>query len=547
MGIKYDDNGVVKKPGVKIQFDKTMMVNFAQSAKSVEYFASHFYYIINPVTGAQKIKLRPYQQRVLQTFQNKQFNILLSARQVGKTTCSAIYILWYCLFNKDKTVAILANQAATAKSILTEIKYAYERLPNYLKPGILQYNEYNVKFENGCSIIAKATSAHALRGESVSLLYMDEVAFIPQNIAEDFWTANWPTLSTGGSCILVSTPNGTANLFYRLWKASQDKENDFVPSQVDWWEVEGRDEKWKEQQIRSIGKVKFAQEFGNQFQGSAVTLIDAEFLIKKLVKVQPLVSLDEFTRIWEHVEPNKKYLLSIDTGAGVGSDYSVINIFDITNYPARAAIQVGVWRRNDTAPPQFSDIVLDTAKKWNNAYIIGETNGLSNEVISRIFESEYEYIFYDYDDDIYGVCSDVKSKKQACIWFKENLESGKIILKDSDTIDELSYFEEVKEGIYKAKSGRGLHDDCVVTCLWATYFLKSGFFDDERDEWKLQNTIVTKKQTTFSEKELESIAKNEAEYDIEEAYNAFITDDNNENGEKWLSRDELRRNPRRDF
>lgn len=527
MPIIYDKNGAIKRPNTVVQFDQNMISSFAQCARSVKYFAEKFYYIVNPVTGAQLIELRDYQIRILEGFQNNRFNILLSARQIGKTTCSAIYLLWFALFNKDKTIAILANKADTAKSILAEIKFAYEHLPIYLKQGAIEYNQFNIKFENGCIILAKATSPDALRGESVSLLFLDEFAFVPQNFAEDFWTSNYPTLSTGGAAIIVSTPNGTANLFYKLWKDSLDGKNSFNHIQVNWHEVPGRDEKWKEETIRDLGKIKFAQEFGCQFVGSSITLIDADFIVKHLRWKEPELKPDEHTKMWSQPKPGHKYLIAIDTGGGVGSDNSVMNIFDITYYPQHPVEQVAMWRRNDMTPPKFSEMLFDSAQYWNNAYVIGEINGLSNEVLTRLMDMEYENIYYDYEDETYGLYADKASKPRAVMWFKEELEGGRMLINDSDTIDELGYFEEVKPGVYKARVGRNFHDDTVMTCIWATHFLKSTYFIDEREEW-FKNKDVAE----------ENVENNGLTEEQEETLNAFLQQDEQMHGENWLDNDE---------
>lgn len=528
MPIKYDDKGAIKRPNEVTAFDKAMMMNYAACAKSVKYFAENYYYIVNPVTGSQLIPLRDYQIQMIEAFQNNRFNIICSARQVGKTTCSAIYLLWFACFNKDKTIAILGNKADTAKSILSEVKYAYERLPVWLKPGVKEYNAFTLEFDNGCRIIAKATSADALRGESISLLFLDEAAFVPANIAQDFWTANFPTLSTGGSCIIVSTPNGTANLFYTLWKEAVDGINTFKPLKFDWSVVPERDEKWRDETIRSIGKIKFNQEHNCAFNGSVVTLIDSDYILKYMKSKDPILQPDDFTRIWKHPEPNHKYLLSADTAAGVGSDFSVINVFDITYYPLKPAEQVAIWRNNLLTPPAFAEMVHESAKHWNNAYVIGEINGLSNEVLNRLINDyEYENIFFDYDDDTFGVYADKKSKSTTAVNFKHEVENGNVVIVDGQTITELGYFEEVKPGVYKAKEGRNLTDDCVMTCIWAVYFLKSAFFDDVRSEWgkPVINEDAEEEHTPESQLDQESL-------------DAFLTADEKQNGEGWLDEDE---------
>lgn len=531
MPIAYKDDGTVKRPDKKIAFDQAMLINFARCAKDVEYFAEKFYHIIAK-NGKQLIKLRKYQKNMIQTFLKEKHVIILSSRQSGKTTTVGIYTLWYAMYNKDKTIAVLANNAAMAKAILLEIKEAYEEMPEYLKPGVKEYNAHSVIFDNGCKILARATSPNALRGETVNLLILDEFAFVEPHIAEPFFTSNFPTLSsTDGQCIIISTPNGTGNLYFDIWQKTQRKENTFVPIRVDWWEVDGRDEAWKEREMKNMGKVKFSQEYGNKFQGSTVTLIDADYIIKSLISKDPTLIPDDYTRVWKMPQPGRKYLISIDTAGGVGSDFSVMNVFDITDSPEGPMEQVATYRRNTITPTIFSEMVHDSAKVWNNAYIIGEINGLSNEVLVRIQEKEYERLYYDYEDETFGIYSDRSSKPKAAVWFKEDLENGKIILVDSNTIEEISYFEEVKKDVYKAKSGRNNHDDMVMTCIWADLFIRSQYFLDEKDEWYKEEYVTEDDpewKKTQDEETLDAFLSN-AEAEIEE------------DNENWLDNDEMKR------
>lgn len=535
MPIVYKEDGSIKRPDQKIAFSREMLLNYAQCAKDIEYFSEKFYHIVAK-TGKQLIKLRAYQKNMIQMFLKEKNVIILSSRQSGKTTTVGIYALWYAMYNKDKTIAILANKADMAKAILLEIKDAYEEMPAYLKPGVKEYNAHSVIFDNGCKILARATSPNALRGETVNLLILDEFAFVDPHVADPFFTSNYPTLSsTDGQCIIISTPNGTGNLFFDIWQKAQRKENTFASIRVDWWEVDGRDEKWKEGMIKNMGLIKFNQEFGNKFAGSVVTLIDADFIIKKLKAVNPIASPDEYTNIWEYPKPGRKYLISIDTAGGVGSDYSVMNVFDITDCPQEPMRQVATYRRNTITPPAFSTVVYDSLLVWNNAYLIGEINGLSNEVLTRIQEKEYLNIYYDYDDETFGIYSDRSSKPKAAVWFKDDLETGKILLVDQKTLEEIGYFEEVKPGVYKAKSGRNNHDDMVMTCIWADLFIKSQFFLDEKEEWEKEQSYL---------EDYDDSSGLDTNSEETEALDAFISESKREaeyDNDNWLNDSELER------
>lgn len=261
MPIQYDDKYLIR-PGSKKEYTPEMVSEIIKCSKDVKYFASHYYTIIHPTKGQMIITLFDFQERMLDAFQKNRFNVVLSSRQIGKSTCSCIYMLWFAIFNENKTIAILANKQRTAVSLMDDIKKAYEMLPPWLKPGIEEYNNLNITFDNGTKIFASATTEDALRGESISLLFLDEAAFVPQNIIEKFWNSNFPTLSQGGNAILVSTPNGAAGLFYRTYKDAENNQSPFKPFKVNWWEFPGRDEKWKEEMIAAIGKISFQAEYG---------------------------------------------------------------------------------------------------------------------------------------------------------------------------------------------------------------------------------------------------------------------------------------------
>ena len=302
------------------------------------------------------------------------------------TTCSCIFLLWFAIFNENMTVAILANKQRTAVSIIDDIKKAYELLPVFLKPGIKEYNNLNIVFDNGTKIFASATTEDCLRGETVSLLFCDEFSFLPQNVATKFWNSNFPTISQGGQVILVSTPNGAAGLFYEIYKEAEAGTSSFKPFKVNWWEFPGRDEKWKADMISAIGKVAFNAEYGCSFSGSTNTLIDGDTLTK-MTPVEPPFNPTPFYAIWKKYVQGNVYGFGIDTAQGAGSDYSVINIFDITTYLQDGKYeQVGLYRRNNLAILDFTKEVLELTKNWGNPVLIAENNetGLGNVLCQQL-------------------------------------------------------------------------------------------------------------------------------------------------------------------
>jgi hypothetical protein len=529
MPIQYNNNSKLKRPNQKLRLTQEQCLEFIEAGKSVLTFAERYYYIVHPIDGQKLITLHDYQIRILQALQEHRFIVLLAARQVGKTTCSAIYMLWFAIFNRNKTVAILANKADIAKSILDEIKLAYEELPKHIQPGLKEYNAFNIKFDNGSEIIAKATSKDALRGLSVSLLMLDEFAFVASSIADEFWASNYPTISTGGSIIVVSTPNGTGNLFYDLWRQAEQQQNSFTPIQVNWWEVPGRDENWKEETIKNIGKIRFNAEYGCRFEGSSTTLIDADFMTKHLIKKEPISTPDDWTKWWSKPEQGHHYLISVDVCNGVGSDYSVANVFDVTDFPDNPATQVCCYRRNDLNVPQFTQVVYEMCRCWNDAYLIIETNAnLGEEMLNRLLDEPYEYenFFVDYDRSKFGVYSTRGNKPVACAWFKELLENKQIILNDEQVINELSYFEEVRPKIFQAKKSKNCFDDVVMTCVWLACCLKSSFFEDLQDTWENYDG-----SEDYDENDM-----NQIDRDAYEVWQNVLRNDEEENDD-WLNKD----------
>lgn len=479
MPIQYDDRYIVK-PGRQIQFTAHMLQELARCAGDITYFAEKYYTIIHPVRGEEVIKLYPFQREMLENMRINRQNLIMAARQLGKTTCASIYLLWFAIFNPSKTIAILANKQSTAVSIVDDIKKGWEMLPAWMKPGVKKYDQLEIKFENESRIFARATSPDAIRGEAVSLLFCDEFAFVPENIAEEFWVSNYPTLSTGGNIVVVSTPNGTAGKFYELWKsATSTKNTSWKTMKIPWFAHPERDEKWKETQIQAIGKVKFNQEYQCSFTGSSYTLIDGDIL-ETFKAVDPPIFPEEGFYIWKKPQPNRLYLIGCDVAKGANTDFHVANVFDVTDWHTKGIYeQVAMFRRNDISVFEFKDKIIEIGKKYNNAPAIVENNNLGSVVVHNMyFEDGYDNTWYDYDKGEYGVNSNVKTKPLALTYFKEDVENKKMIINSGDMITELSYYEEVKTGVFQARAGRNFHDDTVASGYWVSYALRSKFWED---------------------------------------------------------------------
>jgi len=429
--------------------------------------------------GRMLIPLYDYQRKLLHGFQNNRFNIVTQARQSGKTTTATIYILHYILFNDDKRVAILANKGKTARMVLGRIKLAYELLPNFLKAAVTKWNEGTLELENGTRIEASATSADSISGDSVSLLYIDEVAKIEN--WDEFYSATYPTIASGQSTkvIMVSTVKGM-NHYYQLWNRAIKGKSNFVPHEVTWKDVPHYDEKWKEETLKNTSEDQFAQEFENVFMGSQDTLIKMTTL-RELVSEDPIYNKDN-VKIYNMPEPGHNYIITVDTGHGKGLNFSAFSVFDITEYPFK---QVATFRADDISPFMYPNIVLKIAQQFNKAWVVIENNDMGS-VVAAIFNYDLEYENMVNPKDVLGESSGktkyevgtrttTRTKSIGCSTLKDLVEDKKLILQDEQTITELMTF------IAKGKSyeaDKDCYDDMVMTLVMFAWFTSQELFNE---------------------------------------------------------------------
>ncbi len=309
----YQGNIKLRKEQEVVQYTQHMLDEYAKCREDIIYFAENYFWITTIDHGRMKINFDgwEFQKKILKAYvdppdKDKQHIIVMLSRQAGKTTTSTIYLLWYALFNRDKTIAILANKEKTALEIMRRIKFAFQEMPLWLQQGIQEggWNKSSISLENGTRIIAAGTSSDSISGETVSLLYIDEVAKIPRHVADDFFTATYPVIASGKSSkiIMISTPVGL-NHFYDFWIKAVRGDNQFYPIKVPWWDVPGRDDEWKKRTISDIGKTKFSQEFSCKFLGSSETLIDSDDLERMDIR-EPVV--DKWNGLLKIYEPPKQ-------------------------------------------------------------------------------------------------------------------------------------------------------------------------------------------------------------------------------------------------
>ena len=444
-----------------------------------------------------------FQEEMVSKFHSHRFNIAKLPRQSGKSTIVTSYLLWYVLFNPNVNVAILANKAATAREMLQRLQLSYENLPKYLQQGILQWNRGSLELENGSKIMAASTSASAVRGMSFNIIFLDEFAFIPNHIADQFFSSVYPTISSGKSTkvIIISTPHGM-NMFYKLWHDAERGTNEYVPTEVHWSEVPGRDEVWKEQTIKNTSEQQFRVEFECEFLGSVDTLISPSKL--RTMPYDEPIKQNRGLAVFEDRKEDHNYIISVDVARGIGNDYSAFIVFDTTTLPYR---MVARYRNNEIKPIVLPNIIVDVAKNYNNAYILCEVNDIGGQVADIIqFDLEYENLLmvamrgragqqlgqgFSGKKTQLGVKMSTAVKQVGCSNLKALLEEDKLLIPDYDTIAELTTF--IQKGQSFAAE-EGCNDDlamCLVIFAWMAmqqYFkemhdndVRQRIYDDQRE------------------------------------------------------------------
>jgi len=478
LGISYLGNNSVKRDGILQNFTKKQVEEYKKCMDDPAYFARKYCKVINLDRGLVPFNLYPYQEQMFKQFRENRFNIVLACRQSGKSVSASIFILWYAIFQSDKTIAILANKGSTAREMLSRITLALENLPFFLQPGCKALNKGSISFSNNSRIIAAATSGNSIRGLSISLLYLDEFAFV--NDAERFYTSTYPVISSGkqSQVIMTSTFNGVVNLYYRLWQGAVQGINEYKPFRVDWWDVPGRDEKWKAQTIANTSQMQFDQEFGNCAIGSTDTLIAPEFLLAlKAIGPEEII---RGIKIYKKPIEGHKYFLLVDVSKGRGQDYSTVSVFDVT---ARPFEQVATFRDNMMSPLIFPDLIVGLAKRFNSALVIIENNDVGQVVCNGVYyDMEYENTFVESNvRGGIGVTMTKRVKKIGCSFLKDLIESRKLVINDSDTIVELSTFE-AKGDSYEGADGS--HDDLAMNLVLLAWFLTTPFAELKDGELK---------------------------------------------------------------
>ena len=473
----YLGNPNVKKDGVVQQWTNQEVQEYSKCMKDPSYFARTYCKIISLDEGLVPFELYPYQEKMFDSFSTNRFNIVLACRQSGKSISSVAYLLWFVLFQPEKIVAIMANKGATAREMLGRVTLMLENLPFFLQPGCKALNKGSIEFSNNSRIVAAATSGSSIRGMSVSLLYLDEFAFVER--AAEFYTSTYPVISSGKETkvIITSTANGIGNVFHKLWEGATQGVNEYQPFRVDWWDVPGRDKKWKEQTIANTSQLQFDQEFGNTFFGTGDTLVHAETLLSLRAKPPVNITADN-VYIYEQPQKRHQYVMTVDVAKGRGQDYSTFNLIDISTDPFT---QVAVYRNNTISPLLFPNIIYKYASLYGNAMVVIESNDAGQVVCNGLYHDlEYENMFLEstVKSSGLGINMTKKVKRIGCSSFKDLIEEKKINICDENTILEISTF--VARG-QSFEASEGNHDDLVMNLILFGYFVGTGYFAEFTD------------------------------------------------------------------
>jgi hypothetical protein len=482
----YLGNKNLKRSAVSIGWNEDMVKEYVKCSKEPLYFIKKYVKIVNVDKGLVPFEPWPFQVEMIKKCIDDRFVIAKMPRQVGKTTTIAALLLWYVLFKDNFSIAILANKERQAREILSRIQLAYEHLPKWLQQGIIEWNKGNIELENGSKILASSTSSSAIRGTSQNLVYLDEFAFVPSNVQEEFFASVYPTISSGQSTkvLITSTPNGM-NLFYKIWSESETGKNSYSRVSVHWSQIPGRTEAWKKQTIDNTSERQFKQEYECEFLGSSNTLIDAS----KLSMLTHALPLERHGNLIIYELPKKKhvYLTVVDTSRGAGIDYSAFIVYDITEIPYKV---VARYKDNNIAALVYPNVIYNASRPYNTAYILVETNDIGQQVADILQNDlEYENVLLTRSGGksgqklgdsgggklSLGVRTTTQVKRIGCANFKSLVESDKIIINDYDLLYEMYRFIEIN-GKYQAEEGE--HDDLVMCCVLFSWLVNQDYFKE---------------------------------------------------------------------
>ena len=487
----YLGNPNLKKANTQIEFTQEQIEEFIKCQGDPVYFANNYIKIVSLDEGLTQFHPYDFQEKLIHNFHENRFNICKMPRQTGKSTTVVSYLLHYAVFNDSVNIGILANKAATARELLQRLQTAYENLPKWMQQGILSWNKGSMELENGSKILAASTSASAVRGMSFNILFLDEFAFVPNHVADSFFASVYPTITSGKNTkvIIVSTPHGM-NHFYRMWHDAERGKNEYIPTDVHWSEVPGRDSKWKEQTIANTSEQQFKVEFECEFLGSVDTLI-APSKLRNLVYDSPITS-NKGLDVYSDPQDGCDYVLTVDVARGVSEDYSAFVVVDITEFPHKV---VAKYRNNEIKPMLFPNIIYEIAKSYNNAFILCEVNDIGDQVASILqYDLEYQNLLmcsmrgragqivgqgFSGKKTQLGVKMSKTVKKVGSPNLKTMIEEDKLIFSDYEIISELTTFIS-KHNSFEAEEG--CNDDLAMCLVIYAWLVAQDYFKELTDQ-----------------------------------------------------------------
>ena len=503
----YLGNPNLKKANVQREWTKEELQEYKRCMDDPQYFIENYIMIVSLDEGLVPFKLYDFQKEMVGTFHHNRFTICKLPRQSGKSTTIIAYLLHYVLFNPTVNVAILANKAATARDLLGRLQLAYEHLPKWLQQGVMSWNKGSLELENGSKILASSTSASAVRGGSYNIIFLDEFAYVPANVAEQFFSSVYPTISSGKTTkvMIVSTPHGM-NMFYKLWVDAEEQRNEYVPIEVHWSEVPGRDEAWKEQTIKNTSEAQFNTEFECEFLGSIDTLVSPAKL-KTLTYRTPLKS-NAGLDVHANPEDGHTYFITADVSRGTANDYSAFVVIDVTEIPYKIAAK---YRDNEIKPLLFPSKIYDVARAYNQAFVMIEVNDIGEQVANTMqFDLEYDNLVmasmrgragqvmgggFSGGRAQLGVRTTKAVKRIGCSNLKQLVEDNKLIVEDLEIINELSTFI-VKGQSFEADEG--CNDD-LVSCLFLFAWATDQQYFKELSDQDIRATMMREQQDALEQ------------------------------------------------
>ena len=458
------------------QLKDVIKQEYIKSAKDPAYFLRKYCVIQHPIKGKVPFDLYDFQEKTIEEFEEHRMNIILKARQLGISTLTAGYALWMMTFFQDKNILVIATKQDTAKNLVTKVRVMHANLPSWLKQRCVEDNKLSLRYVNGSQIKAVSSGPEAARSEALSLLILDEAAFIDK--IDDIWTASQATLTTGGQCIALSTPNGVGNWFHRTWVEAEDATGMFNPIKLHWSVHPDRDEDWRQEQNVLLGASGAAQECDCDFLTSGTGVIDAVLLenLRKKECKDPIEKrgIDNNCWIWEPPNYTKKYVVCADVGRGDSADYSAFHVIDIEKVEQVAEYKGRISTKD------FGNMLVSISTEYNDALLIIENNNIGWATIQQVIDRDYPNLFYTSKDLKYvdvqhqlsnkyrtternmvaGFSTTMKTRPLIIAKLEEYFRDESVVVHSNRLIDELLTFVYVNN---RAEAMAGYNDDLVMS------------------------------------------------------------------------------------